>query len=77
MYYARKEQNGLDISGEWKLAITIRLLAGASYLDMHLWSNVSANHITHIFNYTNQYWLCREYVSNMNYFDRVLFNKNE
>ena len=77
MYQARKKQNGLDISGEWKLAITIRLLAGGSYLDMFLWSNVSMSHVTHIFHYTTQHWLCRDYVSNMNYFDRVLLNKDE
>ena len=45
MYNARKHTNGDDIPGEVKVAMTLRLLAGASYLDMFLWFNVSPNHV--------------------------------
>ena len=76
MYNATRSCNTGDyISGERKLAITLRLMAGASYLDMYLWSNISANHINHIFQYTVEHWLCREYVSDVNFFNNVLFNE--
>ena len=49
MFQAAKKNNGLYIAGEVKLAITLLLLAGASYLDMYLWMNINPDYCRHIF----------------------------
>ena len=57
LYHARKKTVGSTISGEWKMAITLRMMAGSSYLDMYLWSNISPNHISGLFKDVTKNWI--------------------
>ena len=72
MYQARKLTNGEDVSGEVKLAMTLRLLAGASYLDMFLWFNVSPDHVRAITRYVMKHWICNDEVVCIDFFKTVL-----
>ena len=72
---AARTNTGEYISGEWKVAMSLRLMAGATYLDMYLWANVSPDYVMRIFRHTNQYWFAQDFVSPMNYFDNILRNK--
>ncbi len=57
LHHARKKTVGSTISGEWKLAITLRMMAGATYLDMYLWSNISPSQICRIFSDVTKNWI--------------------
>ena len=58
--------NGL-VCGEIKLAVTLRLLAGASYLDLLLLYGISYQHIYTIFHYVNKEWICHNDVTNISF----------
>ena len=77
MLHASKHATGEYVSGEWKLALTLRHLAGASYLDILIWSNVSANHIKVIVQHVFQHWICNELVIPIDFYKDVLGNKEK
>jgi hypothetical protein len=72
MYKAHCATSGNYIPGEVKLGITLRLLAGASYLDMFLWFNVCPDHARKISREVMEKWVCNDNVICINYFDQVL-----
>ena len=74
MYNASLKTSGGWISGEVKLAMTLRILAGASYLDMFLWFNVNPDNVCKFFREVVRDWICNEKVISINYFDDVLEN---
>ena len=48
MYQNSKGHTGAYVSGEWKVVLALRYLAGAAYLDLYLWSMITPNHIKKI-----------------------------
>ena len=75
MYRNSRNFSGDYVSGEWKLAMTLRYLAGAKYLDLYLWSSIYPDHIKIIVNEVIQEWICNDKVFNINFYDNVLDNK--
>ena len=75
IHQARKMTVGAPISGEWKLAISLRMMAGATYLDMYLWSNVSTPWVISLFNTVVSEWICETLVINL--FDNIIGNETE
>ena len=67
--------NGDYISGEMKVALTLRTLAGGAYLDMYLWMNISADYCIEIARYVMKEWICRDDVIEINFYKNVLSNK--
>ena len=57
MYQARVMTVGRPICGEWKLAITLRMMSGGQALDMYLWSNISIPWVFSIFNTVTAEWI--------------------
>ena len=55
---AHYNSTGCFVSGEIKLAVTLRVLGGASYLDCALFFEVSFNHAHKIFKDVVNNWLC-------------------
>ena len=45
-----------------KLAITLRLLAGASYLDISCIFNVNYTHVYNIFHQVLKNWICHDFI---------------
>ena len=62
IYKAHKETSGGYICGEVKLAITLRILAGASYLDIACIFNVNYTHVYAIFHHVLMNWLCSDFI---------------
>ena len=58
--YAHEHSTGGFISGQVKLAITLRILGGGSYLDLTLLFESSFNHTHKIVRYVVQNWLLRK-----------------
>ena len=54
---AHNDSTGGFVSGEIKIAITLRILGGASYLDCSLFFEVSFNHAHKIFRYVIDNWI--------------------
>ena len=69
MYQAHVKSNGDYIPGEVKVAITLRILAGASYLDMFLWFNVNANYVNEFTHKVMKDWFCNDKVMCINYYE--------
>ena len=76
MYQAHKETSSGYVPGEFKVAMSLRLMAGASYLDMFLWTNVSVDHVRAIFRMVVKHWFCNDDVIRINFFN-VLQDGNE
>jgi hypothetical protein len=76
MYLAHVKKNGDYIPGEVKVAITLRILAGATYLDMFLWFNVNANYVNEFTKKVMKDWFCNDKVMCINYYD-LLNGKDE
>ena len=74
MYYASLHTTGEYISGEIKVCLTLRFLAGASYLDLYLWYNSSCDHILNIVREVIQKWFCNDSVMRINFYEDVLQN---
>lgn len=72
MYYANLHSSGTYIPGKVQLAITLCLLAGASYLDMFLWFNVCPDHARKIARVVMENWICNDDVICINFFQQVL-----
>ena len=58
IFRAHKKTSGGFICGEVRLAITLRMLAGASYLDILCIFGVSSKNIHKKFEHVLKYWLC-------------------
>ena len=69
MHCASEATTGEYICGEIKVAIALRLMAGASYLDMFLWINVNPDYARQIFGMVMKHWFCNDKVMSINFFD--------
>lgn len=58
IYVAHENSTGGMISGEIKLAITLRILGGGSYMDIAMFYEASFNHAHKIFKHVVEDWLC-------------------
>lgn len=74
MYRNSLKFTGNYISGEWKVALTLRYLAGAMCLDLYLWSKISPDHIKNIVNDVIKNWICNDDVILVDYYKQVLYN---
>ena len=72
MYNNSVGTNGEYIPGEVKVAMTLRILAGASYLDMFLWFNVNADHVRFLSRMVMRDWICHNKVIPINFHEGVL-----
>ena len=59
------------ICGEIKLAITLRMLAGSSYLDLMLQHDITHQHIYKIFHHVTKYWICNDKVTQINLYNAL------
>ena len=75
MYRAHLCGNGDYIPGEVKLALTVRILAGATYLDMFLWFNINPDHAISIFRQVTQQWICNDKVIEIDFYKNVLLDE--
>jgi hypothetical protein len=75
IYHARLNTVGPDISGEWKVAVSLRMLAGASYLDMYLWANINQDYVNMMSRYVFKTWFCHKDVLPISFYDSILKNK--
>ena len=64
--------NGVYVPGEIKVAMTLRILAGASYLDMFLWFNVCADHVLVITRKVMREWFCNDEVMEIDFYKSIL-----
>ena len=71
LYRNSKGFSGDYVSGEWKLALTLRYLAGATCLDLYLWSNICPNHIRYLVDDVLQFWICHPKVLNIDFYSQV------
>ena len=62
MHVAQDQSTGGFVSGEIKLAITLRLLEGASYLDLMLLHTCGHSSMCRIFHHVITNWTCRDEV---------------
>lgn len=76
MYQCHLVTCGEYVPGEVELAITLQILAGASYLDMFLWYNISPDHARKIFRTVTKNWICNDKVIEINFYKNVLHNPN-
>lgn len=74
MYHASRGHSGEWIQGELKVAITLRYLAGASYLDLFMAYHVSADHILKIVCDVKRNWFCHKDVCGLDFYRDVLDN---
>ena len=75
LYRNSRDYTGDYVSGEWKLAMTLRYLAGAKYLDLYLWSNIHPDYAKKIVNDVIKNWLCNDDILRINFYDDVLLDK--
>jgi len=75
IHLASLSSTGEYIPGEMKLVITLRLLAGASYLDMFLWLNINPDYARFVAKEVMKNWICNDEVFEINYFKNVLSDK--
>ena len=75
MYNSSVNYTGAYIPGEVQVAITLRLLAGASYLDMFLWMNINVDHVQVIARKVTRDWFCNDGVMSIDFYKTVLQNR--
>ena len=66
MAFANLASTSGFVSGEVKLAITLRMLAGGSYLDIFLIYNIFETHAYKIFHETLSDWICNDNIFSIN-----------
>ena len=74
MYMANKMTSGGYISGEIKLAIALRILAGADALDLSVIFDISSNYITTISLFVLDQWIIKTGIGNIDivkYFNTI------
>lgn len=59
---AHEITSGGFVCGEARVDITLRLLAGASYLDIAYIFGVTCNHVHTIFHHVLKYWICEDFI---------------
>ena len=69
MHRASEATTGDYICGEIKVAIALRMMAGASYLDMFLWMNINPDYARSVFRTVTKHWFCNDKVMAINFFD--------
>jgi hypothetical protein len=69
IYFAHAQSTGGVIVGEVKLASTLRILGGGTYMDMAIVLDTSFNHIHKIFKYVVSEWLSHKSFYNINGID--------
>ena len=75
MYIAACNGGRPWIAGEVKVAMTLRMMAGVSYLHLFLWMNVEPDHSRSIFRHVTRYWICNDDVISINFFDVIKNDK--
>ena len=68
---AHEQTTGGFISGEMKLALTLRLLAGRSYLDLVLIFKIGQDYAYYICHHVIENWICNDRVIKINGLDYV------
>jgi len=68
MMVANLDKTGPYIPGEVKVAMTLRILAGASYLDMYLWFNVNPDYVRYLSRRIMKDWSCNDDVVHINFY---------
>ena len=68
MLIAHTAKNGDYIPGEVKVAMTLRILAGASYLDMFLWFNVNPDYVREMTHKVRKHWFCNDAVMAIDFY---------
>jgi len=71
MHHAHVGQSGGHICGEIKLAITLRMLAGGSYLDLAALYVVGFTYVHEIFHHVNGSWICNDDVIKIDFYDNL------
>ena len=74
MYFAALKTTGDYIPGEVKVGMTLRYLAGGSYLDLFLWYNSHPDHISYIVKKVTREWFCNDEVMSIDIYRDVLSN---
>ena len=69
IYNAHCQTSGGYICGETKLAMTLRILAGGSYLDVSALYRVGYGHTNEIFHYVIKNWICNDKFTGLDYLD--------
>ena len=77
MYNNSIAYNGDWISGEMKVALTLMTLADGAYFYLYLWMNVCPDYCIEISKYVMKEWLCKNDVMEINYYKKVLSNKQK
>jgi len=75
VYHANTFTSGEYICGEVKLAITLRILAGGSYLDLGALYSISYNYTYEIFHYVIKEWINNDHIlpyPGLDYFDDIV-----
>ena len=72
LYRNSRNFSGDDVSGEWKMGLALRYLAGATCFDLYLWSHINPNHIKKIVDHVLQHWICCDEVIKIDYYKQVL-----
>ena len=68
MLIAHTAKNGDYIPGEVKVAMTLRILAGASYLYMFLWFNVNPDYVREMTHKVRKHWFCNDAVMAIDFY---------
>ena len=71
MQLSHKDSTGGFVCGEIRLAITLRLMAGASYLDLGLLYVCGYSSIYRIFHHAIEHWMCNDKIACINCFDNL------
>ena len=75
LYRNCREHSGDYVSGEWKVAMALRYLSGATYFDLYLWSSINPDYTKDIVNDVIQNWFCNDGVFKINFYEDVLLHK--
>ena len=71
MFHLHKHYLGHLICGEIKLAITLRLLAGGSYLDLAALYVCGFTYVYEIFHYVIGAWICNKEIFNIDFYKNL------
>ena len=59
------------ICGEIKLAITLRMLAGGSYLDLAALFTCGMSYVYEIFHHVNKHWICNNKFMTIDFYNNL------
>ena len=69
MYMAHEKTSGGFISGETKLGVTLRILAGGDCCDLGVLFDISPKHCNKLFHYTLKNWINKSKIGGINIYD--------